>query len=77
MNKEEYKPFEEKMKKTINVLKDELTGLRAGRANPAILDKLSVDYYGSPTPITQLGNITVPEARVILFSLGCKDIKRN
>ncbi len=67
MNKEEYKPFEEKMKKTINVLKDELTGLRAGRANPAILDKLSVDYYGSPTPITQLGNITVPEARVIVI----------
>jgi ribosome recycling factor len=67
MNKEEYKPFEEKMKKTMNVLRDELAGLRAGRANPAILDKLSVDYYGVPTPITQLGSVSVPEARVILI----------
>lgn len=67
MNKELYKPTEEKMKKTINVLKEELAGLRAGRANPAILDKISVDYYGTPTPINQLGNISVPEARVILI----------
>ena len=55
------------MKKTISVLKEELAGLRAGRANPAILDKLTVDYYGVPTPINQLGNISVPEARVILI----------
>ncbi|MDP4179810.1 MAG: ribosome recycling factor [Bacillota bacterium] len=65
MNKEDYKPFEEKMKKTINVLRDELSGLRAGRANPAILDKITVDYYGTPTPITQLGGVSVPEARII------------
>jgi len=65
MNKEEYKPFEEKMKKTINVLKDELAGLRAGRANSSILDKIMVDYYGVPTPITQLGSVTIPEARII------------
>ena len=65
MNKEDYKPFEEKMKKTINVLKDELAGLRAGRANPSILDKIMVDYYGVPTPITQLGSVTIPEARII------------
>lgn len=67
MNKELYKPTEEKMKKTINSLKENLAGLRAGRANPAILDKVSVDYYGVPTPISQLGNISVPEARVIII----------
>lgn len=67
MNKELYKPIEDKMKKTINTLKENLAGLRAGRANPAILDKISVDYYGVPTPINQLGNISVPEARVIII----------
>lgn len=67
MSKSEYKPIEEKMKKTIAVLKDELGGLRAGRANPALLDKVSVDYYGVPTPINQLGNISVPEARLIVI----------
>jgi ribosome recycling factor len=67
MNKEAYKPIEEKMKKSISVLKEELGGLRAGRANPSILDKLTIDYYGTPTSITQLGNVSVPEARVILI----------
>lgn len=67
MVKDDYKPYEEKMKKTISVLKEQLAGLRAGRANPAILDKISIDYYGTPTPINQLGNITVPEARIILI----------
>ncbi|MCX7923905.1 MAG: ribosome recycling factor [Clostridia bacterium] len=67
MNKDAYKPIEEKMKKTINVLKDSLASVRAGRANPAILDKVTVDYYGAPTPINQLGNITVPEARIIMI----------
>jgi ribosome recycling factor len=67
MANEAYKTFEDKMKKTISVLKEELAGLRAGRANPAILDKLTVDYYGAPTPINQLGNISVPEARIILI----------
>lgn len=67
MNKENYKAIEEKMKKTISMLKEELAGLRAGRANPAILDKVTVDYYGVPTPINQLGSITVPEARVIVI----------
>lgn len=67
MNKEDYKPFEEKMKKTINVLKDELAGLRAGRANPAILDKVTVDYYGVPTPVTQLGSVSVQEARIVVI----------
>ncbi len=67
MAKEAYKDIEEKMGKAIHVLKEELAGLRAGRANPAILDKLTVDYYGAPTPVNQLGNISVPEARVIII----------
>lgn len=67
MSREEYKSIEDKMKKTTNVLKDELTGVRAGRANPAILDKLTVDYYGTPTPINQIASISVPEARVIMI----------
>ncbi len=67
MDKEAYKPYEEKMKKSINSLKENLAGLRAGRANPALLNKIHVDYYGVPTPINQLGNISVPEARVIVI----------
>jgi ribosome recycling factor len=62
-----YKDVEDKMKKAISVLKEELAGLRAGRANPAILDRITVDYYGVPTPINQLGSISVPEARVIII----------
>ncbi|MFZ5989848.1 MAG: ribosome recycling factor [Bacillota bacterium] len=67
MSKEEYKNIEQKMKKTINVLKDELNGVRAGRANPVILDRITVEYYGTPTPINQLGTISVPEPRVIMI----------
>ena len=54
----------EKMDKSIQVLKTELATLRAGRANPKILDRVMVDYYGTPTPINQLGNISAPEPRV-------------
>ncbi len=67
MDKEIYKPIEEKMNKTIHVLKDNLAGIRAGRANPAILDKITVEYYGTPTPIQQVATVSVPEARVILI----------
>lgn len=67
MANEEYKAIEIKMKKTISVLKEELAGLRAGRANPVLLDKINVDYYGVPTPISQLGSISVPEARMIVI----------
>lgn len=56
-----------KMDKTILVLRDELAGIRAGRANPHLLDKLTVMYYGSPTPIQQVANIMVPEARQIVI----------
>ncbi len=62
-----YKEIEEKMMKAIQVLKEELAGLRAGRANPAILDRITVDYYGVRTPINQLGSVSVPEARVIII----------
>lgn len=57
---------EERMKKTIEHLKQDLASLRAGRANPAMLDKVMVNYYGTPTPINQLANITVPEARLLV-----------
>ncbi len=56
-----------KMDKTIHVLRDELAGIRAGRANPHLLDKLTVMYYGAPTPIQQVANISVPEARQIVI----------
>lgn len=67
MNRKEYKDIDEKMKKVIGGLKEALAGLRAGRANPALLDKLHIDYYGVPTPVNQIGNISVPEARIILI----------
>ncbi|MCR4813454.1 MAG: ribosome recycling factor [Lachnospiraceae bacterium] len=62
---EQVKTYDEKMKKTCDHLNADLVTIRAGRANPHILDKLVVDYYGSPTPIQQVGNISVPEARMI------------
>ncbi|SEV95373.1 ribosome recycling factor [[Clostridium] fimetarium] len=61
----EIKQYEEKMKKSIDSLLEEFDAIRAGRANPHILDKLKVDYYGSPTGLQQVANISVPEAKVI------------
>ncbi len=60
--------YEDKMKKSIESLKDEYAGIRAGRANPHILDKIRVDYYGTPTPLQGVGNIAVPEARIITIT---------
>ena len=57
--------YEEKMKKTLDFLGEEYAAVRAGRANPHVLDKIKVDYYGTPTPIQQVGNVSVPEARII------------
>ena len=57
--------YEDKMKKAFEYLEADYASIRAGRANPHVLDKLRVDYYGTPTPIQQVGNITVPEARII------------
>ena len=62
---ERVKPFEDKMTKTVEVLKEEYASVRAGRANPHLLDKLRVDYYGTPSTIQSVANISVPEARVI------------
>lgn len=62
---ERIRVYDEKMKKTYEFLETDYAALRAGRANPHVLDKLRVDYYGTPTPIQQVGNITVPEARII------------
>ncbi|MGI6080620.1 MAG: ribosome recycling factor [Candidatus Avilachnospira sp.] len=64
---EELKIYEEKMKKSYDNLVSELSSIRAGRANPHVLDKIKVNYYGTPTPMQQVGNISVPEARVILI----------
>ena len=57
--------YDEKMNKSVKFLGEELQSIRAGRANPHVLDKLRVDYYGTPTPIQQLANVSVPEARII------------
>lgn len=62
---ERIRVYDEKMKKTYEFLETDYAALRAGRANPHVLDKLRVDYYGTPTPIQQVGNITIPEARII------------
>ena len=62
---EELKVYEEKMEKSIDALLNEYASIRAGRANPHVLDKIKVDYYGTPTPIQQVANISVPEARMI------------
>lgn len=62
---EKLKVYEEKMNKSLEVLLDEYASIRAGRANPHVLDKIKVDYYGTPTPLQQVGNISVPEARMI------------
>ena len=59
--------FEEKMTKTISVFEENLAEIRAGRANPAILNKIMIDYYGTPTPINQVAGISVPEARLIVI----------
>ena len=63
----DFKHIEEKMNKTISVLQENFAEVRAGRANPAILNKIKVDYYGTPTPINQVAGISVPEARLIVI----------
>lgn len=65
--KEQLKHTEEKMQKTIERLKGDFASIRAGRATPAVLDKVMVDYYGAPTPIQQMAAVAVPEARVLLI----------
>ena len=62
---EKLKEYNDKMQKSFDFLKEDLASIRAGRANPHVLDKIKVDYYGTPTPINQVGNISVPEARIV------------
>ncbi|MCI9477033.1 ribosome recycling factor [Anaerovoracaceae bacterium 41-7] len=62
------KSLEERIAKSIAVLKEDLNTVRAGRANPALLDKVSVDYYGSPTPLKNLSNISVPDPRTLMIA---------
>ena len=63
----DYQNIEERMKKTVSVLEENLAEIRAGRANPAILNKVTIDYYGTQTPINQVAGISVPEARLIVI----------
>ncbi|OQA21853.1 MAG: Ribosome-recycling factor [Firmicutes bacterium ADurb.Bin354] len=69
--------MQEKMTKAQDYLKSELATIRAGRANPHVLDKIKVDYYGTPTPLAQVGNITVPEARIIQIAPWEKTLLKN
>ena len=63
----EYQEFEKKMKKTCEALESQFATIRAGRANAAVLDQITVDYYGSPTPINQVASIATPDARSLLI----------
>ena len=65
MFKDIFATHEDKMKKALEALRREYSSLRAGRATPALLDKVNVDYYGTPTPVNQVANVSVPEARMI------------
>lgn len=66
--KDAIKPYDEAMKKTVNYYSGELAAVRAGRANPAVLDKIMVDYYGTPTKINQMAAISVAEARILVIA---------
>lgn len=71
---EAVKPFEEKMQKTISVLTSEYASIRAGRANPSVLDKIMVDYFGTPTPIQSLAAVSVSEARILVIQPWDKSV---
>ena len=74
---EELLVLEEKLEKAVNHLSSEYVTVRAGRANPKILDNITVDYYGSPTPLKQIANITVPEARMLVINLFDKSATKE
>lgn len=69
--------FNEKMEKTLTNLDGELGAIRAGRANPNVLNRIMVDYYGTPTPITQVANVSVPEARMIQIAPWEKNLLKE
>ena len=71
MLKDDYKVYEEKMKKSINATAADFASVRAGRANAAVLDRITVDYYGTPTPIQQIAAISTPDPRILqIAALG-------
>ena len=72
-----FQKAEEKMNKTLAALENEYTAIRAGRANPAVLNKLTVDYYGAPTPVNQLAGISVPEPRTLMIQPYDKSALRD
>ena len=74
---ENIKDIEGRMQKSVDNLKEEYVTIRAGRANPHILDRLRVDYYGTPTPIQQVANVSVPEARMIQIAPWEKSLIRE
>ena len=74
---EKVKAYDEKMRKAVEFLKTEYASIRAGRANPHVLDKVKVDYYGTPTPIQQVGNVTVPEPRMLQIAPWEKSLIKN
>ena len=74
---ERLKIYDDKMRKTYEHLESDYQGIRAGRANPHVLDKLRVNYYGTPTPIQQVGNVTIPEARMIQIAPWEKSLIRE
>ena len=74
---EHLKLYEDKMEKSLDVLLDEYASIRAGRANPHVLDRIRVDYYGTPTPLQQVGNVTVPEARMIVIQPWEKNLLKE
>lgn len=71
------KTYDEKMKKAYDFLVTDLAAIRAGRANPHVLDRIKVDYYGTPTPIQQVGNISVPDPRMIQIAPWDKSLIKN
>ncbi|MCR4738947.1 MAG: ribosome recycling factor [Lachnospiraceae bacterium] len=74
---ERLKEYEDKMEKTVEHLKGELNTIRAGRANPHVLDNIRVDYYGTPTPIQQVGNLSIPEPRLIQIQPWDKNLLKD
>lgn len=75
--KEQINIANEKMQKTVNVLESDFAAIRAGRANPAVLDRVTVDYYGTPTPIAQMASISVAEARVLVIQPWDKSVLKS
>lgn len=74
---EKIKPYNDKMQKSFDFLREDLASIRAGRANPHVLDKIKVDYYGTPTPLQQVGNVSVPEARIIQIAPWDKSLIKD